>query len=625
MTRLTHDTPLEDRDATASATEQPTTPQPDDRAVDMPIDGGGHDTPAEQTKQTEQTDDAALRHHAGWLRDAVFYEVYPQSFADSDGDGIGDLPGLTARLPYIKALGCTAVWINPCFESPFRDAGYDISDYEKVAPRYGTNKDLEDLLRTAHKLGLHVLLDLVPGHTSDRHPWFRASQQWDPADRKGFSDRYIWTGSAFENGAGMPFVAGESDRDGSYITNFFAFQPALNYGYLRQEKPWQQPVDSPAAASTREAIRGIMRFWLSRGADGFRVDMADSLVKNDDEDKSGTVETWRRILTPIKQEYPQAAFVSEWGRPWQSLTAGFDMDFYLDWGWVPNGYNLLVRRTDDPLSRTDDKSYFCADSDADPTAFLGEYMGQYERSKDLGSFSFLTCNHDSPRLAPRLTDRELRLAYAMFLTMPGIPFIYYGDEIGMRYRTLPSKEGGYGRTGSRTPMQWDTTANLGFSTAPASDLYLPADPSPDAPTVAGQEKDPNSLLSFVRSLIAVRHAHDGAGQALDPAADFRPAHARRGSRSFVYERCAASGQAERILVALNPGRRSETVPTAVRCRKAETLLSVGQVSADISGADVSGAGVSRTDGASTDMPADRSSDGLTLTLAPQSMAILRLG
>lgn len=524
----------------------------------------------------------ALSHHASWLSDAVFYEIYPQSFADSNGDGIGDIPGIISKLDYIKQLGCTALWINPCYQSPFRDAGYDVSDYTKVAPRYGTNDDLIRLFRTAHEKGIHVLLDLVPGHTSYEHPWFQASAQGDPSARGKYADRYIWTDSAFENGDGMPFISGMTDRDGAFVVNFFASQPALNYGYLTRQRRWQQSIDSEAAAGTRHAMQDVMRFWLSRGCDGFRVDMADSLVKNDDDDKSATIETWRRILTPIKSEFPEAAFVSEWSRPWQSLNAGFDMDFYLDWGWVPNGYNILARYTSDALGHADDRSYLKAASGSDPMGFLHDYLPLYCRTHQLGSFSFITCNHDTPRLAPRLSTRELKVADALFLTMPGVPFIYYGDEIGMRYRNIPTLEGGYGRTGSRTPMQWDSSKpNAGFSTASSDKLYLPVDLTPDAPSAAEQEKDPDSLLSFVRSLTAVRHAHP----ALESDAAFSVLFARSGSRPFVYLREAAG---EKVIVALNPGLSTEhlalglpdsgTTPAATT---ATTLLSVGSASAKV--------------------------------------------
>ena len=216
---------------------------------------------------------------ATWLSDAVFYEIYPQSFYDSNGDGIGDLNGIREKLDYIKSLGCNSLWINPCYDSPFKDAGYDVRDYRKVAARYGTNEDLIQLFNAAHEKGIRVLLDLVPGHTSEEHPWFLESKK---AERNEYSDRYIWTDFWICGAQGMPYISGESERSGAYILNFFKCQPALNYGFLHRTEPWQLPANHPAAIATREALKDIMRFWLSRGCDGFRVDMADSLVKNDD-------------------------------------------------------------------------------------------------------------------------------------------------------------------------------------------------------------------------------------------------------------------------------------------------------------------------------------------------------
>lgn len=254
-----------------------------------------------------------------WLDDAVFYEIYPQSFKDTDGDGIGNINGITEKLPYIKELGCTAIWINPCFESPFLDAGYDVSDYCRVAPRYGTNDDLVRLFEEAHKLGMHVLLDLVPGHTSWEHPWFKESMK---ADRNEFTDRYVWTDSVWEEPAGYPSIRGISERDGSCAINFFTHQPALNYGFYKPNAPWQQSMDSEGAVATREALKDVMRFWLSRGCDGFRVDMAGSLVKND-EDQKGNIALWQNIRAFLDEEYPEAAMVSEWGEPYQSLAGAF--------------------------------------------------------------------------------------------------------------------------------------------------------------------------------------------------------------------------------------------------------------------------------------------------------------
>lgn len=497
------------------------------------------------------------RNSPQWLQDAVFYEVYPQSFYDSNGDGIGDIPGITQKLGYIQSLGCNALWINPCFDSPFKDAGYDVRNYKLVAPRYGTNDDLIRLFSEAHRRGMHVLLDLVPGHTSEEHEWFTRSSSADPGE---FADRYIWTDSAFSNGDSLPFIGGESERDATYILNFFKCQPALNYGFAHTHKPWQQPAGSRHAVETEAAMVDIMRFWLSRGCDGFRVDMADSLVKFDPDDKPYTTAAWKRMLAPVRGEFPQAAFVSEWGRPWLSLKAGFDMDFYLDWRWGnPNGYNQLLRDTDTPLVRDGDKSYFNADSGTSPVGFLKDYLPQYERSHSLGSFSFLTCNHDTPRVAPRLTAREISLAYGMVFTMPGIPFLYYGDEIGMHYRDIPTKEGGYQRTGSRTPMQWSpynagASSSCGFSSTDPSRLYLPADTSSadDGINVESQDADPHSLLSTIRDIISLRRAHP----ALLPFSELQTVFAQEDMRSLAYTRTdPKSGEA--ILIAVNPGTSEE--------------------------------------------------------------------
>ncbi len=169
-----------------------------------------------------------------WLEKAVFYEIYPQSFFDSNGDGIGDLPGILQKLDYLQFLGVNAVWLNPCFASPFQDAGYDVSDYYQVAPRYGTNADLKKLFDEAGRLGIRIFLDLVPGHTSIENAWFKESCK---VERNKYSDWYIWTNSIWTwNAPGVQTVIGYAERDGNYITNFFHFQPALNLR-LRQSRP----------------------------------------------------------------------------------------------------------------------------------------------------------------------------------------------------------------------------------------------------------------------------------------------------------------------------------------------------------------------------------------------------
>ncbi len=475
---------------------------------------------------------------ASWLKDAIFYEIYPQSFYDTNGDGVGDIPGIIKKLDYVKSVGCNALWINPWYDSPFKDAGYDVRDYKKVAARYGTNDDAKALFAAAHEKGIHVLIDLVPGHTSEEHLWFQESGK---AEENAYSDRYIWTENAFCRGDGMPFIGGEMPRDATYIINFFKSQPALNYGYRQIRESWQQPITAPGPMANRKAMKDVMRFWLDMGCDGFRVDMADSLVKNDGDERIGTMEVWRDILSDIHAEYPEAAIVSEWNNPGCALNCGFDMDFYLD--WYGNGYSRLLRyyKLDKKGCIMEDNSYFKAEADSDILGFLNEYLPKYEATKDKGLWCLITGNHDTKRTSFNLTDRERRLAYAFLLTMPGAPYIYYGDEIGMAYRWLPTKEGGYHRTGSRTPMQWDAGKNLGFSTGKAEDLYLPVDPSQDAATVAGQERDSDSMLHHIRRLTALRNSCED----LQSGSSFQVFYAEPGSRLFAYKR-------GKLLLAVNP-------------------------------------------------------------------------
>ncbi|MDR0377793.1 MAG: hypothetical protein LBH70_08375 [Spirochaetaceae bacterium] len=474
-----------------------------------------------------------------WLEDAVFYEIYPQSFLDANGDGIGDFEGIIQKLDYIAELGCNAIWINPCFDSPFKDAGYDVRDYKKTAPRYGTNDDLKRLFAEARKRNIRTLLDLVPGHTSEEHPWFLESKKAEPA---AYRNRYIWSDSWISGGGStLRFIAGEAERNGMYAVNFFKCQPALNYGFLNPGEPWQLPTDHPDAAATREAVKDIIRFWLDAGCDGFRVDMADSLVKNDDPEKSATSAVWRDIRAMLDAAYPEAALVSEWSRPSLALKCGFHMDFLLD--HAGSGYRSLVRNYSfDPEGRLiEDSSYFKKDSTSDITPFLEQYLPWYETTKNTGFISLISGNHDTPRISRNLAPRELALFYGFLFTMPGVPFLYYGDEIGMRYLDLPTKEGGYTRTGSRTPMQWGGGGNLGFSRAPADTLYLPVDPSPDAPTVAAQEKDPGSLLNTVKALVKLRRAEGD----LRAKPNLEVLYAQKGSRPVVYRRGSC-------IIGLNP-------------------------------------------------------------------------
>ena len=476
-----------------------------------------------------------------WLENAVFYEIYPQSFKDTDGDGIGNINGITEKLEYIKKLGCNAIWINPCFDSPFGDAGYDVSDYYKVAPRYGTNDDLVALFTEAHKLGIHILLDLVPGHTSWDHPWFKESMK---AEKNEYTDRYIWTDNIWESPEGYGSLRGISDRDGSCLVNFFSHQPALNYGFYKPDRPWQQAMDSPGAMATRNEVKNIMRFWLAKGCDGFRVDMAGAMVKND-EDGKGTIALWQDIRSFLDAEFPEAVLVSEWGEPDKSIEGGFHMDFLLHFG--PSHYNDLFRC---------DAPFFCGKGDA--SEFVKKYLESYRKADGKGFICIPSGNHDMDRLSKYVNGDRGKMAFAFLLSMPGAPYIYYGDEIGMRYiEGLTSVEGGYNRTGSRSPMQWNREINAGFSSMRIADnvntatlkngscLYVPIDPDEDRPNVADQISDDTSLLNEVKKLIDVRQSH----KALMNSGDIEFLCDGASGKPLVYIRTAGE---EKILAALNP-------------------------------------------------------------------------
>lgn len=482
-----------------------------------------------------------------WLESAVFYEIYPQTFCDSNGDGIGDLPGILQKLEYLHYLGVNAVWLNPCFASPFMDAGYDVSDYYQVAPRYGTNADLVKLFAEARRLGIRIFLDLVPGHTSIENAWFKESCK---PERNQYSDWYIWTNSVWAwNAPGVQMVIGYAERDGNYITNFFHFQPALNYGFANPDPnhPWQQPVDARGPQAVRRELRNIMKFWLDLGASGFRVDMAGSLVKNDPGCKE-TAHLWREVRTWLDQAYPEAALVSEWSDPTVAIPAGFHMDFLLP--FASPGYQSLFRRLNNASGPQVAPGFFYPDGTGDIRTFLDEYLPCYQATREQGFINIPSGNHDTtPRLGNERSPRDLELAFLFLLTLPGVPFIYYGDEIGMRSpENIKSKEGGHSRTGARTPMQWDASPNAGFSTAPADQLYLPVDTSLDHPTVAAQRPNNASLLNRVRQLIALRKSHP----ALCASGLFEPVYAEVGKLPFVYRRISGD---ETILVALNPADR----------------------------------------------------------------------
>ena len=550
-----------------------------------------------------------------WLRDGVIYQVYPSSYKDSDGNGIGDIRGVISELDYIESLGVRAIWFNPLFVSGWIDGGYDVIDFYRVDPRFGTNNDLVELIRKAHDKGIKVMLDLVAGHTSDKHPWFLQSAE---DTNLQYSDYYIWSDRLSDKKAEQDLETMLKDpdymqntlgkwmksgypRDKYYYKNFYACQPALNYGFANPDPdhPWEQGVDAPGPRAVRQELKDIIAFWYDKGVDGFRVDMASSLVKND-KDKKEILNLWREVREWSDKNYPDHVLMAEWGSPKYCLAAGYNVDMDLN---NTKGHNR--RLYFDRKHQADGGVYFSLDGGqpsvrdlygnpwpedkidrtTTPADMLKEYYDYFtdcvESTSEMGYFATISGNHDHLRInvGPRNTPEQLKVMLSWILTMP-LPILYYGDEIGMRSLVdMPNVEGanhnGKERAGARTPMQWNSGVNAGFSTCSPDDIYLPVCPewtpansypqylawkkeyacgragttAPGNITVESQDDDPNSLLNWTRSLIALRKEHG----ALWADSRFIPIFNAENPYPMVYLR--TDGE-ESILVALNPTAES---------------------------------------------------------------------
>ncbi len=510
-----------------------------------------------------------------WLSEAVFYQIYPSSFQDSDGNGIGDIPGIISRLDYIKSIGVTAIWLNPVYVSGWTDGGYDVIDFYKVDPRFGTNSDLVELVNQAHARGIKVVMDLVAGHSSDQNEWFLQSKE---APNLRYSDYYIWPSFKPETGSNVQmqgggtllskFVATDAPRGPYYIKNFFDTQPALNFGFANPDPshPWEQAVDAPGPKAMRRELKNIMSFWMDKGVDGFRVDMAASLVKNDD-DKSETIKLWKEDFVKwFDQEYPEGILIAEWFNPAQSTEAGFDLDFFCHDGQYNYStlffYGRRGRGGQEPTL-----PYFDKAGGGGLQTWYNLYKYQYDSVQGKGYVSMPSGNHDFNRLCTegRTSPEELKVAMTFFLTMPGVPFIYYGDEIGLKQNpAAPPTEGSGGRAGCRIPMLWDGSANAGFSTAPIEKIYIPQDPNPDRMTVEKAEADPASLLNYVRGLLRLRKKV----KALGADASWRLVSSLEQPYPMVYERRLGS---ERCYVVINPSAKAVSVSLPTEATKPEII------------------------------------------------------
>lgn len=455
-----------------------------------------------------------------WLKSAVFYQIYPTSFYDSNSDGIGDLNGIAEKLNYIKDLGINAIWINPFYKSPFKDGGYDIEDYYTVDNRFGNIADFEALVLKCKKLDIKIIIDLVIGHSSDKCKWFLKSAK----DKKNkYSDYYIWTDSIF-NGYENKTIHGIYPRNGGYYCNYYACQPALNYGFNKIKKSdertscydlgtkWQMHYKDERLKPLQKEVLNIMNFWLQKGIDGFRVDMASSLVKGgvydsqDSKDLEGIIWLWQNLIADIKESYPNTVFIAEWINPQNSVgKCGFDLDFITH--DIPS-YNLLFRNekgTNILPSLEKGHSFFNVEGKGNVSKFLKYAESTLIEINGKGYFSVPTGNHDQVRIAGNRSEDSLKTVFAFLLTFKHIPFIYYGDEIGITHDFNVNKDGGYIRTGARTPMQWTNGAQRGFSKNKKT--YLPTN-GITSQSVETNECNENSLINTVKKLIKIRAKYD---------------------------------------------------------------------------------------------------------------------
>ncbi|GAB2873977.1 alpha-amylase family glycosyl hydrolase [Streptomyces mayteni] len=477
----------------------------------------------------------------------MIYHIYPRSFQDSDGDGVGDLPGVIARLPYLAELGVDAVWLSPFFTSPQRDFGYDITDHTDVDPLFGTLADADALIAEAHRLGLRVLFDFVPNHTSVDHSWFRRSRGSRVDESR---DWYLWRDPAPDGGppnnwravTGGSAWTWEETTGQYYLHSFLPCQPDLN---------WRNP-------RVREAMHDVMRFWLDRGVDGFRVDMVDYLVKDRHfRDEPTDAEGGYRPATaryqlnqpeilPLLREfrqivdaYPGRVLLGEleYGLSPEQLSGYYGDDDMLH---LPFNFWLLFLPWEaDELRRF-------------VTAYDGTLPAHAWPNWVLGS-------HDVSRPASRLGPERTRAALLLLLTLRGTPVLYYGDELGMEDVPVPAErvqdpweavQPGQGRDPARTPMPWTTEPNGGFC-PPRARPWLPLGDRYTEYSVERQDADPASMLAFVRELLALRRAS---------AALSRGRWVPDGSpQEWVLAFTREFGD-ERVRVLINLGPRSATVP-----------------------------------------------------------------
>ncbi|GAB3697140.1 glycoside hydrolase family 13 protein [Nocardiopsis oceani] len=469
-----------------------------------------------------------------WWRDAVVYQVYPRSFADSDGDGIGDLPGIRGRLGHLRDLGVDAVWISPFYASPHADAGYDVTDYRRVDPLFGTLEDADALLRTAHEQGLRVIVDLVPNHCSEEHPWFRAALEDGPGSP--FRDRFHFRPGRGSDGE-LPPNDWKSVFGGPAWTRVKNADGELGEWYLHLFAPQQPDLnwDSPAV---REEFRDVLRFWLDRGVDGFRVDVAHGLVKAPGlPDQDGGKRA--RLLGAYQLPFFDQDGVHEIYRDWRTLLDSYPGERVLvAEAWAPSVERTALYVRPDEMHQAFNFAYLATYWDAEELKGVVDSSLAAMRAVEAAP-TWVLSNHDVTRHATRYGNppelgtqqrqpgdlelglRRARAATLFMLALPGSAYLYQGEELGLPDVTdLPdevrqdpsffraSGQEGF-RDGCRVPIPW-TREGPSYGFGPGGS-WLPQPGSWGELSVAAQTGVAGSTLELYRSALALRHEHPCLG------------------------------------------------------------------------------------------------------------------
>ena len=485
-----------------------------------------------------------------WWQTGTIYQIYPRSFQDSDGDGIGDLEGIRRRLDHLVGLGVEATWISPFYPSPMADFGYDVCDYTGVDPIFGAMEDFDRLIAEAHGRGLKLILDFVPNHTSDQHPWFVESRASRDHPRR---DWYIWKDPAPDGGPPNNWQSNfggsgweyDEATDQYYYHAFLKEQPDLN---------WRNP-------DVRAAMYDVLRFWLGKGVDGFRVDVLWHLMKDPEFRDNPPNPAWTasqpgidrylqkhsadhpdihkvvREMRDVLEEYGERVLIGEIYLPLERLVEYYGRD--MEGAHLPFNFQLL--------------------SAAWSAQEIARIVEEYEAKLPPGGWpNWVLSNHDKPRVAARIGEDQARIAAMLLLTLRGTPTLYYGDELGIADVPIPpgrvqdpwekNEPGlGFNRDPSRTPMPWDRSHCAGFTTG---EPWLPLNPDWKTRNVAAMAERPGTLLDLHKRLLELRRERPALHRG-----DYKGAHC--GGDVFAYERCHAG---ERLLVALNFGGEEARVP-----------------------------------------------------------------